>query len=337
MAQIQHNIGIMGVGMVGTPLARYFQEVKKLERGKNLFLFDIDPNKNYLDDINQAHVVFVCVPTPPGKDGAADLSAARSAITRLQGEKIIVVKSTVPPGTVESLQEEFPRHHFLFNPEFLTESRAWEDMLNPDRQIVGHTARSKEFASTVLSLLPTAFFSSPGTLGTYTFMRLNATEAEMGKYAGNLFGAFKVTFGNVIKDFCDALGNHFVSAGKENSVDYQHVRAMLGHDRRIGDAWLDVNYQSYRGYGGYCFTKDTNALIHRGEALLRGLPRDSIEKMRLEKGVKFLHAMREYNETLLATQGLTPDDVSVHDHEWIKSKLQSRVMDVNEAEKKTLV
>lgn len=316
------KIGIVGIGMVGGPLKRYFEEIKKYVRGKNLFLFDIDPAKNYFDDVNQADLIFISVPTPPKENGSADISIVESAISRLAGEKIIVIKSTVPPGVVEILQEKFPKHRLLFNPEFLTESRAWEDMINPDRQIVAHTASSKEHTSMVLGLLPTAFFSSPGTLGTYTFMRLNATEAEMGKYAGNLFGAFKVTFGNIMKDFCDTIAQNFSLKGKPKNVDYNHVRAMLAHDRRIGDAWLDVNHQGYRGYGGYCFTKDTNALIHHGEELLYGLPADSVQRVRLEKGLKLLSAMRDYNETLLETQGLTTDDVSVHDHEWIKKKLE---------------
>lgn len=318
--------------MVGTPLKRYFEETKGYRRGEDLFLYDTDPKKGYSDNINSSDIIFICVPTPPLKNGKADLSIIESAISKIEGEKIVVVKSTVPPGTVAGFPKKFPRLKFLFNPEFLTESRAWEDMLNPDRQIVAHTASSKEFASTILQLLPTAFFSSPGTLGTYIFMRLNTTEAELGKYAGNLFGAFKVVFGNVIKDFCDVLFKESNYKGDGQEIDYDRVRAVLAHDRRIGDAWLDVNYHGYRGYGGYCFTKDTNALIDRGEELLVGLAKNTPEYIRLEKAVKLLHAMRDYNETLLATQGLSAEDVSVHDHEWVKKKLASISQSLPDAE-----
>lgn len=306
------KIGIIGVGMVGTPLKRYFEEVKGYKRGSQLFLYDIDPQKGYFDDINKADIVFVCVPTPSSLDGSANIATVESAFRMLKGEKVVVIKSTVPPGTTEYFQKKFPRHKIMFNPEFLTERRAWEDMLNPDRQIVAHTAVSKEHASNVLNLLPTAFFSSPGTLGTYTFMRINSTEAELGKYAGNLFGALKVTFGNILKDFSDVT-----------KIEYGHVRAMLAHDRRIGDAWLDVEHGGYRGYGGYCFVKDTKALIKSGEDMLKKSSPKAVEYKRLIAGVNMLKAMREYNSVLLGTQGLSEEEVAVHDHEWIQRKLES--------------
>ena len=145
----------------------------------------------------------------------------------------------------------------------------------------------------------------------------------MGKYAGNFFGALKVTFGNVMKDFCDALQINFKETKTSGSADYQNVRAMLAHDRRIGDAWLNVDYHGYRGYGGYCFTKDTIALIKKGSDLLKSLPAKSPEAIRLGAGLGFLNAIREYNKTLLKTQGLSEEDVSVHDHEWIKNQMQN--------------
>lgn len=317
------KIGIIGVGMVGTPLKRYFEEIRGYRRGKNLFLYDIDPKKGCFDDVNKANVIFVCVPTPPAPDGSADLSAVESAFGILKGNKVIVVKSTVPPGTIERLQKKHPRHKILFNPEFLTERRVWEDLINPDRQIVAPTASSKTLASLVLNLLPTAYFSSPGTLGTYNFMRINATEAELGKYAGNLFGALKVTFGNIIKDLCDATEKISKKEGVRTEVNYAHVRAMLAHDRRIGDAWLDVDHGGYRGFGGYCLVKDTSALIASGEKFLKKLPAKSKEYLRLSVGLGLLKAMRKYNRTLLATQGLSEKEVAVHDHEWIQKKMQN--------------
>lgn len=315
------KIGIVGVGMVGAPLKRYFEEIRGYERGKDLFAYDSDPRKGYGDDVNQAHAVFVCVPTPRADDGTADLSALDGAFRMLTSEKIVIIKSTVPPGTTELFQKRYPQHKVLFNPEFLTERRAWEDMVSPDRQIVGYTGASRQYASMLLGLLPTAFFSSPGTLGTYRFVRINATEAEMGKYAGNLFGALKVSFGNVMKDFCDSFASVLGNKGLPRVVAYDHVRAMLAHDRRIGDAWLDAEHGGYRGYGGYCFIKDTDALIESGEELLKNIRQDSVAHIRLAKGLAFLRAMREYNTTLLATQGLTPDEVAVHDHEWIQKKM----------------
>lgn len=318
------KIGIIGVGMVGTPLKRYFEEVRGHRRGKDLFLYDIDPQKGYFDNVNKADVVFICVPTPSAPDGSADLSAVESALKLLEkSRKVIVVKSTVPPGTIERLQKKYPHHKILFNPEFLTERRVWEDLINPDRQIVAYTASSKALASHILNILPAAYFSSPGTLGTYNFMRINATEAELGKYGGNLFGALKVTFGNILKDFCDAVEIVSEKDGIKTPVNYINVRAMLAHDRRIGDSWLDVEHGGYRGFGGYCLIKDTSALIASGEKFLKKLPEKSKEYLRLAAGLNLLKAMREYNRTLLATQGLSENDVAVHDYEWIQRKMKN--------------
>jgi len=126
MEQPRLKIGIIGIGMVGTPLKRYFEELKGYVRGKDLYLFDIDSRKGFSDDINYADVIFVCVPTPKDPDGKANIGAVESAVSGIRGEKIVIIKSTVPPGTTEFLQERYPRHKILFNPEFLTERRAWE-------------------------------------------------------------------------------------------------------------------------------------------------------------------------------------------------------------------
>lgn len=316
------KVGIVGIGMVGAQLRRYFEEVKKYRRGRNLFLYDIDPRKKYSDDITRADVVFLCLPTPQRKeDGACDTSFIEAAIRTLTGEKLVVIKSTVPPGTTEAMGKKFPQHMFFFSPEFLTESRAWEDMVRPDRQVVGHTALTDAHASSVLTLLPEAFFSSPGTLGTYTYIRVNATEAEMGKYAGNAFGAFKVTFGNVLADFCRCLEGYLKKKGIETPIEYDHVRSLVAHDRRIGDAWLDIGHGAYRGFGGYCFPKDVSALIALGRTVLAGMPERSKHRPVFAKAIQFLEAMWDYNKTLLASQGLTIDDVSVHDAEWVRRNI----------------
>src|SRR3972149_2995500 len=99
---MQQKIGVIGIGMVGAPVARYFEEIKGLKRGESLFLFDTDLKKNFNDDINQAEIVFIAVPTPPAEDGSADLSALESAFQKLMGNKIVVNKAIVNPGTTES-------------------------------------------------------------------------------------------------------------------------------------------------------------------------------------------------------------------------------------------
>ena len=314
------KIGIIGIGMVGSQLARYFGEIKKLTRSTNLFLYDIDPKKNYSDDVLRADIIFVCVPTPRGPDGSANLSAVESAVAMIdksnrsnkksRGEKTIVIKSTVPPGTTERLQKQYPAYQFVFNPEFLTESQAWEDMIRPDRQIVGYADdRAKEAATAVLRLLPDAFFKSPSLHGCYEGHYVTATEAETGKIAANVFGAIKVTFANILADFCEAL---------EKPASYENVRHILTHDGRIGPAWLDVRHGSYRGFGGYCFPKDLDAFIARGDELTGKLKKKKDAESRglallLSKGLAVFKEIRSYNETLLQSQGYSVRQVSTHE------------------------
>lgn len=292
MQEQRPKVGIMGVGMVGGPLARYFEEVKGYRRGTDLFLYDTDIKKSYVDDVGRADVIFMCLPSPRNpKDGSCDTSIIEDAVRKIAGEKIIVIKSTVPPGTTERLQQAHPRHKMLFSPEFLTESRAWEDMMRPDRQIVGFTEQSLDAAHLVLSLLPKAPFMSPWGTGTYVQTRITATEAELIKYAGNVYFVRKVNWANALATVAEKLG-----------VDYENVRKGMAADHRIGDSHLDANHGGYRGFGGYCFPKDASAfMVFAREHGLTGVH-------------DLLRGDWKFNEELLRLQGLTIDDVSAHNH-----------------------
>ena len=311
--------------MVGSQLMRYFTDVQGCQRGLDLFVYDKNPARGMQDKLELADIIFLCVPTPASKKtSACDTSALEDIVTSITPAKIFVIKSTVTPGTTARLQKKYPHHQFLFNPEFLTESRAWEDTVRPDRQVVGFTETSGSHAAHVLSLLPRAFFMSPGVLGTYDFMRVNATEAEMGKYAGNIFGAMKVSYANMLADICEATERMLGKEKNTGVVAYPHVRAILAHDSRIGDAWLDVEHNLYRGFGGACFPKDVSAFRAHAKTLLKKTPQNAPQRKRLEKAMKFLDALWEYNEALLASQGLTIQDVSVHDREWVQMKLKNK-------------
>ena len=284
--QINHKIGIIGIGMVGKPLERYFREVKGLKRGEDLFLYDINHKKFYTDDVNRADIVFATVPTPNGLNGDYNLSAVESVVGMMQGNKIVVVKSTVPPGTTERLQNEYPQHKILFNPEFLTESQAWSDMIKPDRQIVGFTDKSIDAAHVVLRLLPMAPFMSPWGSG-YNKHMLTATEAELAKLFGNAFFSWKVTFVNHLADTCEQL-----------SADYENVRKALGADYRIGMSHTDINHGNYRGFGGYCLPKDLDGLIA------------FLERIGMDK--ELFDTIRKRNNELLKRQGLEIGHVNSH-------------------------
>ena len=288
------RVGIIGLGMVGDPIRRWFQEIKGYARGRELFCFDIDVKKGFQDDINKADVIFIAVPTPSPKGGGADLSILHAAIKTVADGKIIVIKSTVPPGTSEALQKKYPKKKFIFSPEFLTESQVWLDFSRPDRQIFGPTEHARDSVKEVQMLLPMAPFSRPWS-SDYTKKEVTATEAELAKYASNVFGYIKVIYGNILADMCTALG-----------INYESVREIMSADPRIGPAWLDVSHGNYCGAGGFCFPKDMNALIEFAEKEIPVKYRD---------GVVVLKAVRDYNRKLLKKQNLSEEIVSKHDRE----------------------
>jgi len=245
------TVGVMGLGMVGGAMFSYFKKSRGFVPGETLFGFD--PMKEGFTDLaplQAADVVFVAVPTPylTGEDGKVgfDLSYVRQAISSLEGSKVVVIKSTVLPGATDQLQSEFPQHKILFNPEFLTEVSADQDMNYPDRQLIGHTKRSYNVATDVMHLLPMAPFERV----------MPAKEAEMVKYFGNTWFSTKVVFANQMYDMCQAVG-----------VDYDTVKESAAADKRIGRSHLEVFHKGYRGYGGKCLPKDTRALIELGDRL----------------------------------------------------------------------
>lgn len=251
---MQYSIGIMGSsGFVGGAIKRFFQKTNT----PNLYLFDKYKGEGSLDDIQKADVVFVAVPTPFEEEkGGFDLTFVRDAISSLQGSKIVVIKSTVLPGTTENFQKEFPQHKFIFNPEFLTQATADSDMQYPDRQIVGYTKESYSIAKDMVRILPLAPFERI----------IPATEAEMVKYFNNTWFATKVVFANQIFELCKSL-----------SLNYENIRDCASADKRVGPSHLDVLHGGYRGYGGACLPKDTRALIQLGERV--GVSMDLLKKV----------------------------------------------------------
>lgn len=263
------KVGIIGVGMVGGAMRRYFEEKK----GIKPFLYDKGKNLGSPEEVNQADIVFVCVPTPYHRDSEKgfDLSYVEEAMNLLKEPKIVVIKSTVMPGTTQYLQDKYPQHKVLMNPEFLTEVTADQDMNYPDRQIVGYTEQSFNVAGDIMQLLPLAPFERI----------LPSTEAEMVKYFGNTWFSTKVIFANQMYDVCEKLG-----------VDYSRIMEAASADKRIGRTHLEVMHKGYRGYGGKCLPKDIKAFI----------------QLASEKGVDLrLHKMVDaINEDLMRQQGI-PD------------------------------
>ncbi len=265
MNKTRYTVGIMGTGFVGGALKRYFESV-----GITPFTYDKGKNEGSVEEVNKADVIFICVPTPYYLDGSGfDLSYVRSALDAIQGEKMVVLKSTVIPGTTAMLQAEYPHHKLMYNPEFLTEVTADQDMNFPDRQILGTTDQSYTVASDIIAMLPLAPFERV----------VPCTVAEMVKYAGNTWFAVKVTFSNQMYDLAQKMG-----------VDYDNVKECMAADKRIGRTHLDIFHKGYRGYGGKCLPKDTRALIQLAAA--RGVD------------LTLLQSSEDYNNALVAAQGM---------------------------------
>ncbi len=202
----------------------------------------------------KAQVVFLCLPTPPGEDGSADLSYVLQVADEIgdilsrnpaAGYKVIVDKSTVPVGTSEKVDAAIRRRagaaagfDVVSNPEFLREGYAVEDFLRPERVVVG--SRS-ERAIVLLKDLYEPFLP-PGN----PVIVMDEKSAEVTKYAANAFLAMKISYMNDLANFCDGVG-----------ADIDKVREGIGSDSRIGKKFLFPGL----GYGGSCLPKDVKALL----------------------------------------------------------------------------
>jgi UDPglucose 6-dehydrogenase len=202
------------------------------------------------DAIQDAEVIFLALPTPPGEDGSADLSYVLGVATQLgkmiRSYKVIVDKSTVPVGTAELVKNtiktftEIP-FDVVSNPEFLREGFAVDDFMKPDRVVVGS---SSSRAQKVMEEL-----YKPFTRQGNPIIFMDERSAELTKYAANAFLATKITFMNEIANFCERVG-----------ADVDKVRIGIGTDERIGKRFLFPGM----GYGGSCFPKDVQALVTSG-------------------------------------------------------------------------
>jgi UDPglucose 6-dehydrogenase len=196
--------------------------------------------------IENAQIIFMALPTPPGGDGAADLSyilgAAKDISKLVTSYKVIVNKSTVPVGTADQVSAVFKANtnveiDVVSNPEFLREGVAVEDFMKPDRVVIGTTS---EKAKKLMAELYAPYVRQ----GNPIFF-MDERSSELTKYAANSFLATKITFMNEIANLCEIVG-----------ADVDAVRKGIGSDDRIGKRFLFPGI----GYGGSCFPKDVQAL-----------------------------------------------------------------------------
>lgn len=272
---ITQKIGFIGQGWIGKHYADDFEA-----RGYEVVRYGLESayagNK---DAIGECGIVFIAVPTPTTPE-RADTSIVEAVLPLVAPGAIAVIKSTIPPGTTVRLQDLFTDRVVLHAPEFLREAHAARDAAHPDRNLIGIPITSSEYhthAESVLNVLPTA---------PYTRI-LSSTEAELVKYAGNVFLALKVVYANLLFDVTTA-----------NGADYTLVADALGADPRIGPSHLSVMSQSGhggpagRGAGGHCFIKD-----------LEAFRRAYAEKVGDTEGNALLAAVVRKNAALLTASG----------------------------------
>ncbi|WP_231427738.1 UDP-glucose/GDP-mannose dehydrogenase family protein [Pedobacter sp. Leaf250] len=218
---------------------------RNIEQGRLTF------TTNLADAIKDAQIIFMALPTPPGGDGAADLSyilGAAKDISKLITEyKVIVNKSTVPVGTADKVKAVFTANtnievDVVSNPEFLREGVAVDDFMKPDRVVLG---TKSEKAKKLMSELYGPYVRQGNPI-----LFMDERSSELTKYAANSFLATKITFMNEIANLCELVG-----------ADVDAVRKGIGSDDRIGKRFLFPGV----GYGGSCFPKDVQALVRSSD------------------------------------------------------------------------
>lgn len=275
--KMKNSIAVIGQGFVGGSLTTVFAE-----RGFDVFIFDIakkqaiggkhpvcvGPHLCAADSVAElvssceakkgfSKIYFVCLPTPMSEDGSADLSIVDGVLRDLSsipGDRIAVVKSTVPPGSVKKWNEEFKNTglQIVFNPEFLTEANALDDMRNQNRIVLGGP---RPWINKVKQVFQAAFPNVP-------IVKTSSTNAELVKYFTNIHLAARVSLSNEFYQICEALDR------KGLDVDYDKVMEYAQYDKRLGGSHMrvpsfetDDDGNPLYGFSLSCFCKDINALM----------------------------------------------------------------------------
>ena len=255
------KIGILGQGYVGSAIKIGFEK-----KYKKLNTFDkykeSSSTVSSLEELTKSsNIIFICLPTPMKENGECDIGIVEKEIIKIDQystePKIIVIKSTVPPGTTKKIDTKSKNINIVFNPEFLTEQNFIEDFKKQNRIVIGGNEKSVQVIEEVYKRV------FPST----TIIKTDATTAEMIKYLTNTFLATKVSFANEIKMICDKI-----------DVDYDEVVEYSLYDKRLGNShWAVPGPDGKLGFGGSCFPKDINALIYFAKE--KGLDLDLLQSV----------------------------------------------------------
>ena len=255
--KISKSIGIVGNGFVGSAVRYGFSP--NVGCDAEVRVYDKNPNKSThtLEEvIIESDIIFLSVPTPSNQDGTMNVDIVDTVLndintinsTMVDEVGIILLRSTVTPGTTSNLQKKYPNLRIVFNPEFLTERSANFDFINQSRFILGG---SSDDVIEVSELFRERFGSSLSIIET------NYETAELIKYMTNTFFATKISFLNDMKLLADKCG-----------VIWEDALEGFVRDGRVGHSHLNVpGHDGKFGFGGSCFPKDIQALINFGDEL----------------------------------------------------------------------
>ena len=249
------KIGIVGNGFVGSSV--FFGFSPQTGCDAQIKLYDIKPEKSLhslSEVVNLSDFIFLSVPTPSNEDGSINLDILHQAFDDINNckdkyiDNIILLRSTVTPGTTRTIQNKYPDLQIVFNPEFLTERSAKFDFINQSRFILGGEAKNTK---KVAGLFRWRFGS------TVPIIETNYETAELIKYMNNCYFATKISFMNEMK-----------MIAHESGADWNQAVEGFARDGRIGHSHLSVpGPDGRRGFGGSCFPKDIQAMINFSESL----------------------------------------------------------------------
>jgi nucleotide sugar dehydrogenase len=240
------KIGIIGKGFVGKAVKYGFSSMKDCE----IKVYDKNPERSECslnEVVNNSDYLFVSVPTPSNPDGSINLEVVDLCLNEIDkvnfSEPIVLLRSTIIPGSSKKFQNKYPNLNIVFNPEFLTERNANFDFINQSRIIIGG---KKIHTKKVAVLFQTRFGAK------IPIVETNFETAELIKYMNNCFLATKVSFMNEMKLLADISGANWDAAVNGFSLD-----------ERVGNSHMNVpGFDGKPGFGGSCFPKDVQALIN---------------------------------------------------------------------------
>ena len=259
-----YSIGIVGNGFVGSSVAFGFSPQTGCDTDVKIYDKQESKSTHSLEEVLSSEFIFLSVPTPANEDGSINTDIVNKALSDISKasstSNIILLRSTVVPGTTRSFQQKYTNLNLLFNPEFLTERSANFDFINQSRFIIGsgEHSTSKMFSENLAELFRKRFGESTSIIQT------NYETAELIKYMTNSFFATKISFLNEMKLVADKCG-----------VDWDTAMDGFVRDGRIGHSHLNVpGHDGKFGFGGSCFPKDIQAIIKFGKSL--GLDMDTL-------------------------------------------------------------